>query len=128
MSLTTATRVGGRRRARSAPVTSCIHPLEYGVPIHRARSMPSASQAERAPVQEDVLAGVRAQALPEQHDPGPRAAGARGAAEMRSHSSRFCSRAPSILPSDSGEGRLEYCSVTVATSPRVRYCAAATAT
>jgi len=31
------------------------------------------------------------------------------------------------LASDSGDGRLEYCRVTVATSPRVSYCAAATA-
>ena len=41
---------------------------------------------------------------------------------MRSHSSRFCSRAAAIMPSDSGDGRREYCRVTVATSPSARYC------
>jgi hypothetical protein len=30
-------------------------------------------------------------------------------------------------PSDSGDGRFEYCKVTVATSPDVRYSVAATA-
>ena len=43
-------------------------------------------------------------------------------------SSRFCSRARATRPSDSGDGRLEYCRVTDATSPRVRYWAAAMAT
>ena len=64
-------------------------------------------RTQGAPVQEDVLAGVRAEALAEQHDPRAAAPAGRGAAaRIRSHSSRFCSRASLTLPSDSGDGPL----------------------
>ena len=72
-------------------------------------------------MQQDVLAGVCTRAFAEQHHPrtvsAPRC---RSRAVIVNHNSRFCSRASSILNSDSGDGRFEYCIVTIAMSPRVR--------
>ena len=66
-SLTTAT---ARRSASAGPRgRPRASTAEYGVPTQRARSMPECSEPERSPVEEDVLAGVGAQALPEQHHP-----------------------------------------------------------
>ena len=78
-------------------------------------------------MQEHVLAHVRARGSPRRARPGGvvRRGGPADAPAMRDHSSRFCSRASPIMPSDSGEGRFEYCRVTVATSPSARYWTAA---
>ena len=50
-------------------MTSCIHSLPYGRADPQRPVDAEGPRAQGAPVQEDVLAGVRAEALAEQHDP-----------------------------------------------------------
>ena len=86
-------------------------------------------RAQGAPVQEDVLAGVRPEALTEDHDPGQLARAVAAAARRCAATAAGSARGrPSPCPATAARVACEYCIVTVATSPRVRYAAAATAT
>ena len=102
-------RVARRRRGGPAPVTSCIHPLTYGVPIHSARSMPSACGPSVPQCRNTSWLVCAPRLSPKTttrgRGPGPVAQPLEDAQPQ----SRFCSRASLTLPSDSGEGRLEYC-------------------
>ena len=125
-SLTVATRPWSTS-GRVGSLTWCIHPLPYGVPIHRARSMPSASGPNVPQCIRTSWLVWAPRLSPNSTTSGRGPVRSRSRLLMRSQSRRFCSRASLTLSSDSGDGRLEYCSVTVAMSPRVRYSAAAVA-
>ena len=82
----------------------------YGVPIHRARSMPSACGPSVPQCRNASWLVCAPRLSPKTTTRG------RGPGRSRSRSqdasataSRFCSRASLTLPSDSGDGRLEYC-------------------
>ena len=100
-----------------------------GVPIHSARSMPSAC-GPSVPQPSNAAWLVWAPSdSPNTTTLGRLSGGIRRIrSRIFSHSVRFCSLAPFTLPSDSGDGRFEYCSVTEAMSPKVMYCTHETAT
>ena len=104
MSLTTATL--SAVDVEALPAGDLVHPLAAVRGADPQRPVDAEGlQAQGAPVQEDVLARVRPEALAEEDDPRAAPSCRRSRSRMRSHSSRFCSRACPTRPSDGGEGR-----------------------